>query len=228
MYKRFDNIPDTNDAIKILKEDGIFIVKDFVDHKDIRTFREEVKSLCLNSGGHYEFGRNYRGGDLDSHKNSPTLHKYYSSGWIEKVTQEFTGEDGKIDRIFATYDYISGGKLARNGYLHFDRQHCLKFFIYLDDINESNGAFTCCIGSNKDGYKLRKDSWEKSDEYQEVKNRPELDFPEIAKKYKQVPIEEKAGTLIIFETDTFHKGGEVLEGNERLVVRSHKYLSKNG
>lgn len=37
---------------------------------------------------------------------------------------------------------------------------------------------------------------------------------------KLIPVEGKAGTLIVFDSDIFHK-----EGLERLVLRMHSYLS---
>jgi len=54
-----------------------------------------------------------------------------------------------------------------------------------------------------------------------VKNRIELDYPELLEEYPSEPVEGKAGTLIVFDTNTFHKGGLVEEEKERLVVRLH-------
>lgn len=228
-YKKYQTTPDINESIRSLREDGIFVVENFVDKLDIDEFYSEVLSLCRDRGENYEFGRSYRGGGLKDHEGLPTLYKYYSSPWISEVTEKFTSMGCSLDKIFATHDYISDGEMARNGFLHFDRQRCLKFFIYLNDVDETNGAFTCCIGSNSDGEILRKESWNTTtSQYEGVKNRPELDFPEMASKYKKTPVIENAGTLIVFDTDTFHMGGVLDEGKERLVVRSHKYISKNG
>ena len=54
-----------------------------------------------------------------------------------------------------------------------------------------------------------------------MKNRIELDYPELLETYPPEPIEAKAGTLLVFDTDIFHKGGQVEEGKERLIVRLH-------
>ena len=96
----------------------------------------------------------------------------------------------------------------------------LKFFIYLSDIDKSCGAFSCSIGSRAEGYNLRRSAWSVGN-YDNVKNRIELDYPELLKEYPSQPIEGKAGTLIVFDTDTFHKGGKVESEKERLVVRLH-------
>ena len=41
------------------------------------------------------------------------------------------------------------------------------------------------------------------------------------KEYPPIPVEASAGTLIVFDTDTFHKGGQCEENKSRLVVRAH-------
>tara|TARA_R100000152_G_C6738435_1_gene162399 strand:- start:713 stop:1093 length:381 start_codon:yes stop_codon:yes gene_type:complete len=122
--------------------------------------------------------------------------------------------------VFATHDYKFEGELARNGWLHFDRHWRLKFFIYLTDIDESSGAFGCSAGSRALGQKLRTNAWGAKN-YEGVKNRIELDYPELLEEWPCEPVEAPAGTLIVFDTDTFHKGGKCDEGKERLIVRLH-------
>ena len=92
--------------------------------------------------------------------------------------------------------------------------------IYLTDIDGSSGAFCCSVGSRAQGSALRIIAWNSPD-YESVKNRIELDYPELLEKYPCEPIEAPAGTLIVFDTDTFHRGGKCDEGEERLIVRLH-------
>ena len=41
-----------------------------------------------------------------------------------------------------------------------------------------------------------------------------------------MPVEGKAGTLIVFDSDIFHQGGKInKKGAERIVLRMHNYLS---
>ena len=59
-----------------------------------------------------------------------------------------------------------------------------------------------------------------------VKNRLELDYPELYDPKKLIPVEGKAGTLIVFDSDLFHQGGKInKKGLERIVLRMHNYLS---
>ena len=226
MYKKYKCVPTIEESVNVLRKDGVFIVENFLNPSDLKILHDEVKDLCISKGGHYEFGRNYRGDSLESHRDKRTLYKYYSSDWISKLTESFTGKRYLKDSVFATYDYLSDRGIARNGFLHFDRLHCLKFFVYLVDVDEKNGAFTCCVGSNSKGRELRENSWDNSSGYDQVKNRPGIDFPDIAALYPETPVKEKAGSLIVFDTDTFHRGGLVNPGEERLVVRLHKYTNR--
>lgn len=58
------------------------------------------------------------------------------------------------------------------------------------------------------------------------KNRLELDYPQLYEPNKLVPVEGKAGTLIVFDSDIFHQGGKInIKDKERIVLRSHNYLS---
>ena len=41
-----------------------------------------------------------------------------------------------------------------------------------------------------------------------------------------IPVEGKAGTLIVFDSDVFHQGGKInKKGAERIVLRMHNYLT---
>ena len=100
--------------------------------------------------------------------------------------------------------------------LHYDKIPTLKFFIYLTDTTSENGSFYCVPGSHKYTKKLQD------------KNRIELKSPEHSEtrfvplefQSEQIPLEGKAGTLIIFDTDVFHRAGKVDKG-ERFVMRGH-------
>ena len=57
-------------------------------------------------------------------------------------------------------------------------------------------------------------------EYEELKNRILLDYPDLGYTSDEVvPVLGNAGDLIIFDTDLFHLGGVVKENNERFEDR---------
>lgn len=224
MFKKLNTNETIDTMVDVLKKDGIFIVENFLDNNETEDLNITMKKLCLESGGHYEFGRNYRGGNLKSYRDTnPNLFKSFDHKWMRELSEKYIGKSNYGDNVYSTYDFISSKELGRNGWLHFDRHHCLKFFIYLTDTTKESGAFTCAKGSRKIGEELRKDAW-KNKNYNDVPNRIELDYSDLLIEFPGVPVEAPKGTLIVFDTDTFHKGGEVNEGKERLVVRLHNYF----
>ena len=94
----------------------------------------------------------------------------------------------------------------------------MKPLVYIKDVSEKDGPFTVVEGSHTIGAELRKQS--SSLPYDMRKNRIDIDFPEI--KYTKKPLVGAAGTTIIFDSDIFHEGGNILspEG-ERIIIRSH-------
>jgi hypothetical protein len=214
-----------SDMYNTLMSEGVFKIDHYITGDELQQLHDEVQEKCENEGGHYEFGRNYRGPSLNHFDSNSAMFKVYDAHWMRSLHREMvaqysnSGEYGK--NIFATHDYKFTGELARNGWLHFDRNWCLKFFIYLTDIDKSSGAFSCSPKSRQRGEVLRNEAQKRSENYNDVKNRIELDYPELLETYPPEPIEAKAGTLIVFDTHTFHKGGQVEKGKERLVVRLH-------
>ena len=205
----------------VLISDGIFKVENYLSGETLQDLHDDIFSKCENEAGHYEFGRNYRGDGLSTFATNSIISQVYNVDWMKKLYEQYTGSmNGYGKNVFATHDYKFTGELARNGWLHFDRNWCLKFFIYLTDIDASCGAFSCSVGSRKKGQELRQQAWSVNN-YDVVKNRIELDYPELMDIYPCEPIEAKAGTLIVFDTHTFHKGGQVETGKQRLVVRLH-------
>lgn len=221
MIQNYNVNHNVDEMVDTLRSEGVFLVNDFISDNEIDQLHSDVKLLCENQGGHYEFGRNYRGGHLSKHPKS--VIDAFNRPWMKDLSSKYMGKNNYGDNVYATHDFISNKGLARNGWLHFDRNHCFKYFIYLTDITQDSGAFSCSPGSISKGKELRENAW-KAKNYNNVKNRVELDYPDLLEQYPSIPVEAKRGTLIVFDTDCFHKGGEVKEGNERLVIRLHNYF----
>ena len=221
MIKSLKEGATINDMLDLLKSDGVFLVDEYVTGDNLKGLHDEVLNLCETKGGHYEFGRNFRGPSLSGFQKDSFVRKIFDSEWMRYLDKEYRGTTGGYcSAIYATHDYKNNEGLARNGWLHFDRSNSLKFFIYLTDIDKTNGAFSVSPGSRSKGKELRESAWSAGN-YEEVLNRIDLDYPELKDDFPFEPVEAKAGTLIVFDTDTFHKGGECEEGKSRLVVRAH-------
>ena len=204
-----------------LVEDGVFKIEDYLSQDTLSELHSEVLHRCNTEGSDYEFGTSYRGGDLSTYPEENIIRRVYDTEWMKALHENYTGRPQTYGmNVFATHDYKFDGELARNGWLHFDRHWRLKFFLYLTDVDIKSGAFSCSVGSRIAGEKLREKAWQQPS-YEDVKNRIELDYPELLETYAATPVEGKAGTLIVSDTDTFHKGGKCDEGRERLIVRLH-------
>ena len=202
----------TETMCQTLLKDGVFKIENYLTGETLQGLHDDILNRCENEAGHYEFGRNYRGENISTFPKDGAIFKVYD----EKL---YTGRtDNYGMNVFATHDYKFDGELARNGWLHFDKHWRLKFFIYLTDIDKSSGAFNCSVGSRPNGRKLRQQIWGTQ---QRDQNRIDLDYPELLSEYPCEPVEASAGTLIVFDTDTFHKGGKCDEGKQRLIVRLH-------
>lgn len=207
-----------------LKEQGFYIINDYFNPTKVLG---EVRQILKSSGDEsYEFGKSARIGNVKLHKNkNPAIYELFSAGWMEEVSRQYLECDIDFnENIFITHDFRNDKGLARNGYLHFDRQRALKFFAYLLDCSYNSGPLTLCPGTHKIGKTLRKQAW-KEKTYDDVKNRIELDYKDLDYS-APIPICAAAGTMIIFDTDTFHKGGEVSDGFERMIIRAHTRILK--
>ena len=211
---------------KVAQDDGVFIIQNYLQGQELEDLKSNVLAEIKSKAGQYEFGRNLRGGTLNSYPTSSAISKVFNAKWMKDLYLLITeGEDkGYGVSVYGNHDYIVGDKLARNGWLHFDRTTCWKYFIYLTDIDQESGAFTIVPKSHKLGEELHKTAWQEHSQYGSVKNRIELDYPHLLEGLDTTPIEEKAGTLIAFNTDCFHKGGQILkEGKERVVIRLNSF-----
>lgn len=217
-----------SDIINRVRNDGICIF-------DNNIFTEEQLNFFINAlkevpdeESDYKFGKAYNAGDVHNwygtpigdFANTPLVSEFISNYFDRQVVCE----------VFLTHEYKNDGGLERNGFLHFDRIHTLKFFIYLTDCDEDSGPFHFVPGSHQVGKQLREqgslsyvdDFISNKADYDEKKNRLEEDFPELGYTASDaVPIIGKAGTMFIFDTDLFHFGGKIVDGKERKVMRLH-------
>ena len=229
-----------------LLDQGIFRVDSYLSSEEVNNLKEEVLKYHKTNGKTYPFGSTYAINDL-KHLPSDSLQKsIFSKRWMKELFLAYNNNISKgfFSSIYSTHDYKFDGSIGRNGYLHFDRNVSLKYFLYLNDVTKDNGAFFIQPNSHKLGKELREKAWGKfiptpndnllkkvvlnffGKHFSVVKNRLELDYPELYDPKKLIPVEGKAGTLIVFDSDIFHQGGKInKKGLERIVLRVHNYLS---
>jgi len=241
-----DKLTDLKMLRQILLDQGIFKIESYLSSSEIVELKEEVLKNHETFGNSYPFGSTYAINDPKHLPNDSLQKIFFSKPWMKELFLNYNNKISKgfFNSIYSTHDYKFDGSIGRNGYLHFDRNVSLKYFLYLNDVTKENGAFFIQPNSHKLGKELREKAWGKfiptpndnflkkvllklfGKHFSVVKNRLELDYPELYDYSKLIPVEGKAGTLIVFDSDVFHQGGKInKEGEERIVLRMHNYLS---
>ena len=105
--------------------------------------------------------------------------------------------------------------------MHYDVQKCLKFFIYLNDVTANNGAFVFIGGTHHWVENIRRSSDASNITFENRDFSRKLPFDES----HVIPLEAKAGTMFIFDTDIFHRTGTTSLG-ERKIMRGHTYFDQ--
>jgi len=133
---------------------------------------------------------------------------------FETAKQFFHSDNLQID-VFKTLDTPNSKHIAQEP--HFDRIPSLKFMLYVNDISIDNGAFELSASTHhwvKKTFPLPRPSFDDLEYFKKTRKLPKPIIDNLK------PIEGKAGTLIIFHTDTIHNQGLVNNGQCR-IIRSH-------
>ncbi len=223
MSDLFSDKNDIEGILLLLREKGIAVLPNYITNvsKIEKEAREVLKNFKQNS---YLFGEAVQINRLSLLKTYKELYNLFDNHWVNNIISQYTNNQrSKVDGAYITYEYKKTDTPERNGYLHFDRDRTIKFMFYITDVYKNNGAFSCIPGSHSLGNKLRKEAWHKTKKYASVKNRIEIDYPDLAIGQKDViPIEGTRGTMVIFDSDIFHCGGNLEDDkSQRLIFRSH-------
>ena len=215
---------DVNKTYSDLQAKGYSVINNFLT--DVSDVKNEVFGLLENikDDSSYKFGKALRLGSIkENHSKNPDIFKVLGQNWMIELAKEYLKKDQLFTEIFITNDFRNDRGIETNGILHFDKFHTLKYMLYLSDCDKSSGAFCCVPGSHIDGKFLREKAWQETQVYENIKNKPLEDYRGILEYSEKdvIALEGNAGTLIIFETDVFHRGGIVEDNKERLLIRSH-------
>jgi ectoine hydroxylase-related dioxygenase (phytanoyl-CoA dioxygenase family) len=207
--------------LDILRKHGVCVIESYIGAKDLSGLRKDFEKALdpkVKKGiqpADYSVGRAciLHKEEYDHNLLPITSHVFFRNEFQE-IADAYLGRKNNLNKeIFVVHDKVGSKHIAND--LHFDVLNTFKFFIYLTDTTEENGAFTCVPGSHVRTSAIRKKLGAKvnHDNRELTRNLPYTDD-------EVIPIEGKAGTLILFDTDVFHKAGHVSRG-ERLVMRGH-------
>ena len=147
----------------------------------------------------------------------PMTWEIFNTPFTQRLAKMYMGDSCVFNySIFVAKDVVGSSHVAND--MHFDVVRHFKYFLYLTDTTTINGAFTCIPGSHKITSHIRNRHGDQiSYENRQLTRDLPLDGLEAT------PIEGEAGTMIIFDTEVFHRAGHVQEG-ERRIMRAHTRL----
>lgn len=221
--------PLVESIIYSLKKFGVALVPDFLDKISTQDLNTEflralgsehfvsVSNRCVHPTN--QQGKTAR--IITSHEKAavefPSITRVFGSDFMKHVAEAYFAPNNYSfnETIFVTNEFESKVNILP---WHFDRIQSLKFWFNLTDTTRENGAFEYCPGSHWEGrYRAS---------YHMSQGCPVKDIPnDIDEDIIRNPIciELKAGDLLIFDSDGFHRGGVVESNMERRVLRAHTY-----
>ena|SRR5438132_165936 len=151
------------------------------------------------------------------------IDSFFRHPKMREVADRYVGHPCLLNyEIYATHEFRPTIDVAPT---HFDKLWTLKFMLYLNDVSDGNAPFGVVPGSCTVARKRFRDIFEKAqlrtltmddERYQAMDNSdPRGVVGEV------VDIVGPAGTLIAFDTDTFHHAASVANGTERMILRGH-------
>ena len=211
-----------------LKKYGLAVVPGFLDAEKIGALNAEFdRSLSgqeKSVSGRKSHPTNVKGSAArlnprhgEASKEFPTITSVFHSDLMQQVAEAYYAPNKYSfnEAVFITNEFASDVPILP---WHFDRVQSLKFWFYLSDTTRENGAFEYCPGTHWEGRYRAGYHMSRGCAVEDIPN--DIDVELIR---DPVAMELKAGDLLIFDADGFHRGGIVQEGGERRVLRAHTY-----
>lgn len=204
---------------KEIKENGYVTLPNFINE-------ELLKSLVNNIRLHFSQPRkefSYKG-DTRHYAIERTVPevRVFSNNLHIKNIGNFVMSRQLINAFTLGNHLISGNKGASGGGWHRDSTHPqFKAMLYLKDVNELNGPLEIIPGTHKfsNQYKLSRKGLLPHD--QQWFNESEIHAIE-SYHGKKITLTGSAGTVILFESSTLHRGRPI-EAGERLALTNYYY-----
>jgi hypothetical protein len=189
-----------------------------------KEFDEKMNTII--DDGKYKFGKAYRS---RIPKDGNLIQQKFDNDLINNICKEYFQEEPSnlFKELFWCHEYRSDRGIETNGFVHFDKiGPTLKFFLYVNDVEEENGPFHYMPDTRKLGCELRENNLKKfKNQYNLIDNKINSEVCDIK---DMVSITGKSGTMFVFDSDMFHCGGNVKEGYERKVLRLHIRRTQTG
>ncbi len=224
----FNAEKDIESVLHQLKKHGIACVPGYLANDMLVSLNDEFKDILtrktpaiLSQGKHpgNTDGRVSRMNPwhADAEHDFPNISKVFKDDFMREIANQYFSPHAFDfnDEVFITHELPCETPSLP---WHFDRVQALKFWFNLTDTTARDGAFEYCPGTHWEGrYRV---GYYLSQGYgiEDIPN--DIDEDLIR---NPVTLELKAGDLLIFDADGFHRSSQVFEGGEQRVLRAHTH-----
>ena len=221
---------DVREVEGALRRYGAAVVPAWAGAEQLQPLRDEFARVLQDRDEAYIYAINYPPGEAVSIRRDklpdgryPALRSFFEHPKMQAMADRYVGHPCLLNyEVYATHEVRPNVSVAP---AHFDKLWTLKFMLYLNDIGPGNAPFGIIPGSAPIARQRFREIFEANslrylqmndDRYHGMKN------SEIPPEFGPVvDIVGPAGTLIVFDTDTFHHAGSVAAGCERMILRGH-------
>lgn len=225
-----DSSASVAEILAKLRVHGAVVLPAWIEKAKIDALKNDFTEILKEDNSGYAYKIGYPAGEAVSLMRAQlpqdrysAVKSVFSSSLMESVVKQYVGTNGLLNyEIYATHEYRPLIQVAPT---HHDKLWSLKFMLYLNDIGIDNAPFGVIPGSAvhaRQGFReiFKKHNLRRlnmsSPLYQSMDNSTlPVDSGPV------VDITGPAGTMIIFDTDTFHHAGTVMQGKERMILRGH-------
>lgn len=219
----FSSPQQVTDIVREINEKGIFIIENYISASEVMEARLEVEQLIANNPRLLSTVAKSDMRLYGAERLSSAIKKFNSDPILEQVATSYNCAKSRAAFTLAAKMTFLEGNLGSGDGWHRDaflRQ--FKAILYLTDVSLSNGPFQMIQNSQKINYVMR-------------------DIGAGGLEYSQYRISEKqvnlilgnslerlktyaapAGTLILVDTSTIHRGMPILDG-ERLALTNYYF-----
>lgn len=217
-------------VIENLKKKGIAHIPDFLSSSEINELNKEFLSIIetpsdseavFSQSGHPRNPEGRTARLYPWHKQAmddfPSIATLFRNEFMQRVANAYFAPHAVDvnDEVFITHEKPSETSILP---WHFDRVQSIKFWFYLTDTTIQNGAFEYCPGTHWEGHYRAGFHLSQGCAVEDIPNDIDKDLI-----HNPVSLELKAGDMLIFDSDGFHRGGIVQPENERRVLRGHTH-----
>jgi len=225
--QNFSNLPDEEKKIiSEIQKNSFYVIPNFVDKELCEKCIKDIDDMLEN---HKEFVQKYS--DLrvfGSEELSENIKKFANHDFLNKFTNHYNGSETLNGFTLANrieYNDLSK-KLGSGGGWHRDSiyRQC-KAILYLNDVNERNGAYQIIQNSHKLTSMLKDNK--KTNSYFEYVRFSDEQVSDILKKdpKRLQTVTGKAGTLILKDCSAIHRGSPLKEG-KRYALTNYFFRRK--